>query len=115
MRGGRQTCSGSCLSFLDRLEVSEFKVQKKHANRGGGASPQVRLLDYLSAFLCVCELFVCLPVCLSGVDDAESECGLDSGVEFDWIITNEADAPSLEEQLQPILKLAEEAADQQSY
>lgn len=56
-------------------------------------------------------LFVYLPVCLSGVDDAESECGLDSGVEFDWIITNEADAPSLEEQLQPILKLAMEAAD----
>ncbi|XP_075901904.1 phosphomevalonate kinase [Nelusetta ayraudi] len=39
-----------------------------------------------------------------GVDDAESECGLDSGVRFDWIITNEADAPSLEEQLQPILR-----------
>ncbi|XP_070691756.1 phosphomevalonate kinase-like [Pempheris klunzingeri] len=46
----------------------------------------------------------------SGVDDVESECGLDSGVKFDWIITNEADAPSLEEQLQPILRLAEEAA-----
>uniref|UniRef100_UPI0037E7F5A6 phosphomevalonate kinase n=1 Tax=Semicossyphus pulcher TaxID=241346 RepID=UPI0037E7F5A6 len=47
----------------------------------------------------------------AGVDDAESECGLDSGVEFDWMITNEADAPSLEEQLQPILKASEEAAD----
>ncbi|KAM9352724.1 phosphomevalonate kinase isoform 2-T2 [Symphorus nematophorus] len=47
----------------------------------------------------------------TGVDDAESECGLDSGVEFDWIITNEADAPLLDEQLQPILKLAREAAD----
>ncbi|XP_062278070.1 phosphomevalonate kinase [Scomber scombrus] len=46
----------------------------------------------------------------AGVDDAESECGLDSGVDFDWIITNEADAPSLEEQLQPILTLAQEAA-----
>lgn len=46
----------------------------------------------------------------AGVDDAESECGLDSSVKFDWIITNEADAPSLEEQLQPILTLAEEAA-----
>lgn len=45
------------------------------------------------------------------MDDAESECGLDSGVEFDWIITNEANAPSLDEQLQPILKLAKEAAD----
>ncbi|XP_044064162.1 phosphomevalonate kinase [Siniperca chuatsi] len=47
----------------------------------------------------------------AGVDDAESECGLDSGVEFDWLITNEAEAPSLEEQLQPILKLVEEAVD----
>ncbi|KAM6936024.1 phosphomevalonate kinase [Lycodopsis pacificus] len=46
----------------------------------------------------------------AGVDDAESECGLDSGVDFDWIVTNETDAPSLEEQLQPILKLAEDAA-----
>ncbi|KAM3614560.1 uncharacterized protein V6R79_016110 [Siganus canaliculatus] len=46
----------------------------------------------------------------TGVDDAESECGLDSGVDFDWLITNEADAPSLEEQLQPILKLAAAAA-----
>lgn len=44
------------------------------------------------------------------MDDAESECGLDSSVEFDWIITNEADAPSLDEQLQPILTLAKEAA-----
>ncbi|XP_008302714.1 phosphomevalonate kinase [Stegastes partitus] len=50
----------------------------------------------------------------AGVDDAESECGLDSGVQFDWIITNEADAPSLDEQLQPILKLAEEAASSSS-
>nr|XP_020474448.1 phosphomevalonate kinase [Monopterus albus] len=50
----------------------------------------------------------------TGVDDAESECGLDSGVEFDWIITNEADAPSLDKQLQPILKLAMEAASSSS-
>ncbi|KAM4580119.1 phosphomevalonate kinase [Odontesthes bonariensis] len=47
----------------------------------------------------------------AGVDDAESECGLD-GVEFDWIIRNEADAPPLGEQLRPILQLAEEAIDQ---
>ncbi|XP_075934484.1 phosphomevalonate kinase isoform X2 [Anarhichas minor] len=46
----------------------------------------------------------------AGVDDAESECGLDSGVDFDWIVTNETDAPSLEEQLQPIMKLVEDAA-----
>lgn len=45
------------------------------------------------------------------MDDAESECGLDTGIEFDWIITNEGDAPSLEEQLQPIFKLAKKAAD----
>ncbi|XP_058503177.1 phosphomevalonate kinase isoform X1 [Solea solea] len=45
----------------------------------------------------------------AGVDDAESECGLDSGVKFDWIISNEADAPSLDEQLQPILNLVKES------
>uniref|UniRef100_A0A7N8XV41 Phosphomevalonate kinase n=1 Tax=Mastacembelus armatus TaxID=205130 RepID=A0A7N8XV41_9TELE len=50
----------------------------------------------------------------AGVDDAESECGLDSGVEFDWVITNEADAPSLEEQLEPILKMATEAVSPSS-
>lgn len=47
--------------------------------------------------------------CASGVDDAESECGLDR-VQFDWVITNEADAPSLDQQLQPILTRAKEAA-----
>lgn len=77
-------------------------------NRSGDIS--VCLLTCLSAQLSFCSP-VCLSVCLSGVDDAESECGLDSGVEFDWMITNEADAPSLDEQLQPILKLAKEAAD----
>ncbi|KAK2909590.1 hypothetical protein Q8A73_007305 [Channa argus] len=49
--------------------------------------------------------------CPPGVDDTESECGLDSGVDFDWIITNEADAPSLDEQLKPLLTLAEEATE----
>ncbi|XP_073408491.1 phosphomevalonate kinase [Dendrobates tinctorius] len=34
-----------------------------------------------------------------GVDDAESECGLDSGVTYDWIITNDGDQASLDEQL----------------
>ncbi|KAF0022384.1 hypothetical protein F2P81_025381 [Scophthalmus maximus] len=47
----------------------------------------------------------------AGVDDGESECGLDSNIEFDWMIRNEANAPSLDEQLQPILMLAEEATD----
>lgn len=50
----------------------------------------------------------------AGVDDAESECGLDSGVEFDWVITNDADALSLDEQLQPILKLAKEVSSSSS-
>ncbi|KAL3980085.1 glutamate receptor, ionotropic kainate 2 [Sarotherodon galilaeus] len=50
----------------------------------------------------------------AGVDDAESECGLDSGVEFDWNVINEADAPSLDEQLRPILQLAAEAASSSS-
>ncbi|XP_051921650.1 phosphomevalonate kinase [Hippocampus zosterae] len=47
-----------------------------------------------------------------GVDDAESECGLDTGVDYHWIIMNEADAPSLDDQLRPILALAAEAASQ---
>uniref|UniRef100_A0A3P9JD05 Phosphomevalonate kinase n=1 Tax=Oryzias latipes TaxID=8090 RepID=A0A3P9JD05_ORYLA len=46
----------------------------------------------------------------TGVDDAESECGLDEGVHFDWLITNDPAAPPLDEQLQPILKLASKAA-----
>ncbi|CAL8336829.1 phosphomevalonate kinase [Gadus morhua] len=45
----------------------------------------------------------------AGIDDAESECGLD-GEQFDWIITNEAEAPALEEQLENILQLASHAA-----
>ena len=69
--------------------------------RGGWGGERLGLIPYLS---------VSPPVSPSDVDDAESECGLDSGIEFDWIISNEADAPSLDEQLQPILRLAEEAA-----
>ncbi|KAM3910138.1 phosphomevalonate kinase [Leptodactylus fuscus] len=33
------------------------------------------------------------------VDDAESECGLDTGVTFDWTLTNDGDQVSLDEQL----------------
>ncbi|XP_071970121.1 phosphomevalonate kinase [Engystomops pustulosus] len=33
------------------------------------------------------------------VDDAESECGLDQGVTFDWILSNDGDRAVLEEQL----------------
>ncbi|KAI1885966.1 hypothetical protein AGOR_G00209190 [Albula goreensis] len=46
----------------------------------------------------------------SGIDDAESECGLDQGVDFDWIIRNDKDAPPLEEQLHLLFSLAEEKA-----
>lgn len=44
------------------------------------------------------------------MDDAESECGLDSNIVYDWTITNEPDAPSLDLQLQPILDVAKEAS-----
>ncbi|KAM4665067.1 phosphomevalonate kinase [Discoglossus pictus] len=37
------------------------------------------------------------------VDDAESECGLDQGMDFDWIITNEGDRESLEGQLSKLI------------
>ncbi|NXJ70392.1 PMVK kinase, partial [Rostratula benghalensis] len=43
-------------------------------------------------------------VFVPGVDDAESECGLDQGVAFDWVITNDGDERSLEEQLEPLLQ-----------
>ncbi|KAG8431735.1 hypothetical protein GDO86_020240 [Hymenochirus boettgeri] len=33
------------------------------------------------------------------VDDAVSECGLDQGVSFDWIIPNDGDDDSLQQQL----------------
>ncbi|NXL12580.1 PMVK kinase, partial [Mesembrinibis cayennensis] len=41
---------------------------------------------------------------VAGVDDAESECGLDQGVAFDWVITNDGDEVSLDEQLETLLR-----------
>lgn len=49
----------------------------------------------------------------TGVDDAESECGLDSGVDWDWTIYNEGDPQTLEDQLRPVLDLALKAASVQ--
>lgn len=46
----------------------------------------------------------------TGVDDAESECGLDLVSDWDWIISNEGDAQDLEDQLRPITDLALEAS-----
>ncbi|NXC23238.1 PMVK kinase, partial [Corythaeola cristata] len=43
-------------------------------------------------------------VFVDGVDDAESECGLDQGVAFDWVITNDGDELALGEQLEPLLR-----------
>ncbi|NXT22902.1 PMVK kinase, partial [Syrrhaptes paradoxus] len=43
-------------------------------------------------------------VFVAGVDDAESECGLDQGVAFDWVVTNDGDAQALEEQLETLLR-----------
>nr|XP_033779546.1 phosphomevalonate kinase isoform X1 [Geotrypetes seraphini] len=39
----------------------------------------------------------------AGVDDVESECGLDQGVKFDWTIINDGDQQSLEDQLNKLL------------
>lgn len=38
------------------------------------------------------------------MDDAESECGLDQGVAFDWVITNDGDELSLDGQLEALLQ-----------
>ncbi|NWS78213.1 PMVK kinase, partial [Crotophaga sulcirostris] len=43
-------------------------------------------------------------VFVAGVDDAESECGLDEGVAFDWVITNDGDEVALDEQLETLLQ-----------
>ncbi|XP_077697512.1 phosphomevalonate kinase isoform X2 [Eretmochelys imbricata] len=42
-------------------------------------------------------------VFIVGVDNAESECGLDQGVTFDWVITNDGDELSLDSQLEKLL------------
>ncbi|XP_032645293.2 phosphomevalonate kinase [Chelonoidis abingdonii] len=42
-------------------------------------------------------------VFIVGVDDMESECGLDQGVTFDWVITNDGDELSLDSQLEKLL------------
>ncbi|ROL43069.1 Phosphomevalonate kinase [Anabarilius grahami] len=47
----------------------------------------------------------------AGVDDAESECGLDEGVEFDWIIRNDGDDDVLEKQLEELLSLVTSRLD----
>lgn len=39
-----------------------------------------------------------------GVDDAESECGLDSFEAFNWIIENHGDVQYLEEQLESLVE-----------
>ncbi|XP_048359568.1 phosphomevalonate kinase [Sphaerodactylus townsendi] len=44
------------------------------------------------------------PPCSAGIDDAESECGLDQGVAFDWVVTNDGDQLSLEAQLEKLLQ-----------
>lgn len=94
-------------------QTRSVRVQCSEETRGRrGWSFTPGTLAHLSLSLCVSRSR--LPTqeftCPSGVDDAESECGLDRGVEFDWIIRNEADAPSLDQQLQPILRAAQEAA-----
>lgn len=38
------------------------------------------------------------------VDDAESECGLDQGVPFDWVIANDGDGAALSAQLDALLQ-----------
>ncbi|XP_051901742.1 phosphomevalonate kinase isoform X2 [Pristis pectinata] len=43
----------------------------------------------------------------AGVDDAESECGLDDGVHWDWILTNDGEPQELERQLCPLLEFAQ--------
>ncbi|XP_014116343.1 PREDICTED: phosphomevalonate kinase isoform X1 [Pseudopodoces humilis] len=43
-------------------------------------------------------------VFVNGVDDTDSECGLDQGVAFDWVITNDGDKVALGEQLEMLVQ-----------
>lgn len=45
-----------------------------------------------------------LPYLSAGVDDAESECGLDNFGTFDWVIENHGDEQRLEEQLEHLIE-----------
>ncbi|KAK1151639.1 phosphomevalonate kinase [Acipenser oxyrinchus oxyrinchus] len=47
----------------------------------------------------------------AGIDDAESECGLDQGVAFDWTISNDSDGPLLEEQLERVLRVVRDCLE----
>ncbi|XP_053507203.1 phosphomevalonate kinase [Ictalurus furcatus] len=51
----------------------------------------------------------------AGIDDAESECGLDQGVDFDWTIRNEGDITFLDGQLEGLLSLARERTQEHQY
>lgn len=43
------------------------------------------------------------PCPCAGVDDAESECGLDNFGAFDWVLENHGDERRLEEQLENLV------------
>ncbi|KYO34957.1 phosphomevalonate kinase [Alligator mississippiensis] len=45
---------------------------------------------------------------VAGVDDAESECGLDQGLAFDWTLHNDGDAAALEGQLRAVLRAVQD-------
>uniref|UniRef100_A0A7M4F584 Phosphomevalonate kinase n=1 Tax=Crocodylus porosus TaxID=8502 RepID=A0A7M4F584_CROPO len=45
---------------------------------------------------------------VAGVDDAESECGLDQGLAFDWTLHNDGDATALERQLRAVLRAVQD-------
>lgn len=48
-----------------------------------------------------------------GIDDAESECGLDQGVDFDQTVRNDGDVTLLDAQLEGLLSLAKERTREQ--
>nr|XP_020653071.1 phosphomevalonate kinase [Pogona vitticeps] len=46
-------------------------------------------------------------VFVAGIDDAESECGLDHGVTYDWVITNDGDLLSFDTQLETLMEFVQ--------
>lgn len=112
-RDASRTCGGSSPGSPNRPGRSEFGVRTQRGSRGGGASPQVGAVAAAARRAEAApegrRRHPLLPS-VSGVDDSESECGLDAGVRFDWTIDNEAGGASLLQQLQPLLRLARESA-----
>lgn len=83
-----------------RVEASE----QTRAQRGWRITTGKNALEKQCCGNCGNDAIMSLCNC-PGIDDAESECGLDEGVKFDYIIRNDGAVDILEKQLEDLLSL----------